>query len=752
MQVIKRDGSKEALNIEKIHKVTEWACDGLQVSQSALEMEANLLFFDNIKTETIHDALIQAAASLNTVDDPDYTFVAARLLLQKLRKESWGSTSYPSLFDYVVKGIEAKRLTPALMGFDLAKLNDAIVPERDLMFTYLGLQTLADRYFIRDDGHNIIELPQHFYMRVAMGLALNEPIHMRDTVAIEFYNVLSTHEFHSSTPTLFNSATLHSQLASCFLNTVADTITNDEGTHRFASIFGTIEECAILSKYAGGVGTDWHRVRDSGSWIKGTDGKSSGIVPYIKVWNDTAVAVNQGGKRQGSFAAYIEPTHPDLLSFIDLKKESGDDRLRAHDIFPALWLNDLFMKRKEARGMWSFFSPHKYPELHELYGEAFEARYIELENKGEYTHQMPALEVWRKILGSLFETGHPWITFKDECNRRNPQRHAGVIHNSNLCTEITLNTSDNETAVCNIGSVNLSKIRDMTHLRKVVRTAMRMLDNVIDLNYYGSDRAKASNMKHRPVGIGMMGYTEYLVRRNIDWESQEHLDEADYLMAHFSYAAIEASADLAAERGSYQSFPGSDWSKGILPIDHASTAAVGLTSAINYGLNFDALREKVKRGMRNSNTMAIAPTATISNIVGTTPTIEPIFKREVVKKNMSGSFTIVDPCLRYGRHELCKEAFDIDPMWLIKSAAVRQKWVDQSQSVNIYVKANVKGKDLDRIYTSAWVYGLKTTYYLRGQSAVIVSAPIAEKPVETVQEESVNNLCSLDNPDCESCQ
>lgn len=1137
MNVTKRDGSTESLNIEKIHKVTEWACNGLAVSQSELEVEAHLLFFPGIKTSQIHDALINAAAGLNSVESQDYTFVAGRLLLQKLYKESWNSISYPTLRAYIEKGVDAKRLDAKLLSFDLEALNAHIDPSRDLQFTYIGLQTLADRYFIRDDNSRIIELPQHFYMRVAMGLAIQES--EGTEWAVKFYDLLSSHAYHSSTPTLFNAGTLHSQLASCFLNTVADTITNEEGTHRFASIYGTIEECAILSKYAGGLGTDWQRVRDSGSWIKGTNGKSTGIVPFLKVYNDTAVAVNQcfapdtlirtssgvapisdirvgdmvlgqrgafrevretmsynqfdamvsvkvkhslseervtaghpffaiqglageqsikrslaqvasgkaaprwveagslkrndyvaqvvpdavvpvqgfteddarlygillgdghvslrseasgayagrvkewgvtgsskdeetlvfvakyldnigvpyyfsqvgsqlsatqlkwshgggavrtnslgqfaeaipclpfgyddlydaagnkriaarfmhlplsqavalvqglveadgcisrgkeisftntsiqliegvryqmlrlgaptsgnkkvrdnlhlgssavttswelrlpaieplakalgvqaltkfnwlridnhvfsrvsavkpmdaipmvhdlkvdgdhsysttsalvhnGGKRQGSFAPYIEPTHPDLYAFIDLKKESGDDHSRAHDIYPALWMSDLFFKRKAARGMWSFFSPNKYPELHELWGDAYERRYEELEAAKAYTHQIPVMDVWKKILNSLFETGHPWITFKDECNRRSPQQHAGVVHSSNLCTEITLNTSDDETAVCNIGSVNMAKIKSMPHLEQVVNVAMRMLDNVIDINYYGSDRARASNLKHRPVGLGLMGYTEFLVSRGIDWESQEHLDAADELMENFSYYAIAASSRLAEERGAYASYEGSLWSQGIFPIDTAKEAGKALTNR-ELSKDWPALRARVKQfGMRNSNTMAIAPTATISNIVGTTATIEPIFQREVTKKNMSGAFIVTDPCLRYGRPELCKEAFEIDPMWLIKAAAVRQKWLDQAQSTNIFVKASVKGKDLDQIYTVAHTLGLKTTYYLRGQSADVkkaeasVGSPIEATPPKDDSLESMDAVfCSIDNPDCESCQ
>lgn len=771
MQVTKRNGTKEPRDINKIHKVTEWSCAGLNVSQSELEMEANLMFFDGMKTSQIHDSLIQSAAGLITVERQDYTFVAARLLLQKLYKESWGSTEYPHLGDYLDLAIAHGKLNTALRSdlFNINALNAAIRQERDLQFAYLGLQTLADRYLTRNTAREIIELPQHMYMRVAMGMALLEDD--PTARAIEFYNVLSLFEFHNSTPTLFNSGTRHSQLASCFLNTVTDSLDADDMTpenyewKRYASIYGTIQECANLSKYAGGIGTDWTPVRHLGCLIKGTDGVSSGIVPYLKVYNDTAVAVNQGGKRQGSFAPYLEPWHPDFPAFCKLKKESGDERQRAHDIYPAAWVNDLLMERKDVPGaVWSFFSPKEYPELHELHGAAFKARYEELEAAGKFVKQVPVMEVWKDVLGMLFETGHPWITFKDECNRRSPQQHVGVVHSSNLCTEITLNTSEDETAVCNIGSINLAahliKLEDGTYvldyakLRKSIRTAMRMLDNTIDLNFYPSERAKRSNMRHRPVGLGLMGYTEMLVALGVDWESQEHLELADKVTEFYSFHAIEASCDLARERGAYETFPGSLWSQGILPIDTAKQEAIDLT-AHKPSMMWDELRNKViVYGMRNSNTMAIAPTATISNIVGTTPTIEPVFARTTVKKNMSGIFLVVDPALRYGRPDLCKEAFFIAPEWVIDACGVRTKWIDQSQSLNIFTPAGTKGRDLDRYYTRAWKIGCKTTYYLRGQSATTKQEMGEKKPeaAPVVQEEPVNNLCSLDDPTCESCQ
>ena len=751
IKVIKRDGSVESFSVEKIHNVANWACEGLEVSQSELETETHLMLFDGITTSNIHQALIKAASTLISVEQPQYTFVAARLLLQTVYKEVSNDTEYPTLRSYIEKGVPIGRINKELLEYDLEALNAVIEKDRDLQFTYLGLQTLVDRYLVREDGDigkkgAIIELPQHLFMRVAMGLSLKEE--NRTASAIRFYNVLSKFEFMASTPTLFNAGTNHSQLSSCYLNTVADSIDFDgdiNEVNRYASIFGTIQECANLSKFAGGIGTDWTRIRSEGDHIKSTNGKSSGIVPYLKVFNDTAIAVNQGGKRNGAFAAYLEPWHPDLYEFIDLKKNSGDERRRAHDIFPALWIPDLMMERIKGNGIWSFFSPGEFPELHELYGDAFKARYEELEAEGKFRRQIPAIEVWRKILTSLFETGHPWITFKDECNRRNPQSHVGVIHNSNLCTEITLNTSDDETAVCNLGSINLIAMMDKSHLRETVRTAIRMLDNVIDINFYPSKRAELSNMRHRPIGLGVMGYTEWLVKEGIDWESERHLEVADDLFEAWSYYAIEASTDLAAEKGAYSSFEGSKWSQGIMPIDTARDK--------RSTMNWDGLANKIKsQGMRNSNVMAIAPTATISNIVGTTPCIEPVFKRQYTKTNLSGSFVVVDPALSYGRPDLCKEAFEIDQDWIIRAAAIRQKWIDQAQSTNLFVKSNVRGSDLAGLYISAWELGLKTTYYLRSQSKELGDSKNEVIKQEIEEPESEGKMCSISNPDCESCQ
>lgn len=728
INVVKRDGSVEPLQVEKIHKVAAWACNGLDVSQSELETETQLMLFDGIKTADIHEALIKAAATLISVEKMDYDFVAARLLLQKVFKETTGgSISYPSIKSYIDAAVAEERLDPRLADpllFNHEALDAAIKPDRDLLFTYLGLQTLVDRYFIREkqivgQEPKILELPQHFWMRVAMGLALDEED--PTVAAFEFYEVLSTLRYISSTPTLFNSGTNHSQMSSCYLNTVEDSIDG---------IFGTIHECANLSKYAGGIGTDWTRVRPAGDVIHGTNGKSSGVVPYLKIFNDTAVAVNQGGKRNGAFAAYLEPWHPDLFDFIELKKNSGDERRRAHDIFPALWMPDLFFKRVKEGGVWSFFSPAEFPELHELHGEAFEHRYEQLERAGLYRSQMPAMEVWKRILTSLFETGHPWITYKDEMNRRNPQDHVGVIHNSNLCTEIALNTSDVETAVCNLGSVNLSRIKSDEELEYVIGVAMRMLDNVIDINFYPSEKARNSNLQHRPVGLGVMGYAEWLAKCGIDFESDEHLDAADTLFERYSYYSIKASMELAKERGAYASFEGSKWSRGVLPVDTAR--GIGRAPSMDW----EWLRQQVmENGMRNCNTMAIAPTATISNIAGTTPTIEPVYKRTYTKSNLSGSFLVVDPTLRYGRPELCKESFEIAPLWVVKAGAIRQKWIDQAQSLNIFVTSEISGRELAEIYMTGWELGLKTTYYLRSQS-VEVAAPV----------------CKILDSGCTSCQ
>jgi ribonucleoside-diphosphate reductase alpha chain len=754
MFVTKRDGSREPLDIAKIQKCVAWACSGLDVSQSELETSVGNMMFDGMTTAEIHRATILAAGGLISLQSPDYTFVAARLLKQQIFKESIGSIHYPPLYLYLADGVAYDKLTPELTDgrFDLDALGNAIRPERDDKFDYLGLQTLADRYFIREepDTGRIMEMPQHFFMRVAMGLALRED--NPTARAIEFYDVLSQHEFMSSTPTLFNSATLHQQMSSCYGNRVGDQIVAEEGEHPYDSIYGAITECALLSKYAGGIGTDWTPVRGKNSHIKGTNGKSSGVVPYLKVYNDTAVAVNQGGKRKGSFAPNLETWHPDVPAFLDLKKNTGDDHERTPDIFPINWIPDLFMERVEQKGVWRFFDPHSYPELHELYGEPFKARYEELEAAGAYVGEMPAVELWRKMLTALFETGNPWLTWKDEMNRRNPQSHVGAIHNTNLCTEIALNNSADETFVCNLGSVNVAEVNPFDNLgrfSRVVKTAMRMLDNVIDINFYPSDRAKTANMRHRPVGLGLMGLTDLMAQKGIDWESDECLDFNDNLLEALAYEAISASCDLARERGPYSTFLGSKWSSGILPIDTARD------QSMSGRFDWDELRHRVVTyGMRNSNTMAIAPTATISNIIGVSPCIEPNFELWHSKKNMGGKFLVIAPSLRHAAPGyVVKTVFEISPERIVRAAARRQKWIDQAQSTNIWIKAGTKGKVLSALYMLAWKEGLKTTYYLRTESVQVAEQPAPEvaAPVVDVMEQEVN-LCSIDNPNCESCQ
>jgi ribonucleoside-diphosphate reductase alpha chain len=755
MKVTKRDGSQEPFDFAKIERLNDFATRGLNVDKALLASQIKLLIYDGMSTREIFKTQIGAAAGLISVENHEFTFVAARYLLADLYKEVTGTSGYDELVTCLIRGDNAKRYDPRLLTtFIIDDLQDAIVPERDYQFDYIGLQNVKDRYLSRSKGQ-IFELPQHFFMRVAMGLALNED--KPTERAIEFYNTLSTFDGMSSTPTLFNAGTRHPQLSSCYLNTVADQISADidAGEHRYASIFGTIEESARLSKFAGGIGTDWTRVRGSGGHIESTNGQSSGYVPYLKVYNNTALAVNQGGKRKGAFASYSEPWHPDFMEYCELKKEFGDDRMRAHDIFPAAWVPDLLMKRKnDPDAMWSFFCPHSHPDLHELYGEAFEARYAELEAQGAYTKQLPAAKVWRHMIECLYETGHPWITFKDECNRRSPQDHDGIVHNSNLCTEITLNTSDTETAVCNLASVNLSRHMkdgriDRDKLWRTVTTLMRMLDNVVDINYYPSDRARTSNLRHRPVGLGMMGETEAKVIAGIRFDSPESVEFSDNVMELISFAAITASLRLAIERGSYPSFEGSKWSKGILPIHTARSQE----SILGMGCWNTLAGEVAKYGMRNSNCMAIAPTATISLIAGTEASIEPIFEISRQEDNIGGSFTVVSPCVKYGRPDLLPTAFEVDQFWVIRCGARRQKWLDQAQSLNIYARRGTKGRDLAAFYDQAWEEGCKTTYYLRNQSDVKVPTALdkAMAAMSLPLEESPK-FCSIDTPDCEACQ
>jgi ribonucleoside-diphosphate reductase alpha chain len=705
-------------------------------------------------------------------------------------------TYYPqALKSFISRGIELELLAPNLAEYDLDRLGDAILPERDLQFSYLGLQTLYDRYFIHSNDIRF-ELPQLFFMRVAMGLATREDD--KNARAIEFYQLLSSFDYMSSTPTLFNSGTLRPQLSSCYLTTVPDDL---------YGIYGAIQDNAMLSKFAGGLGNDWTPVRALGAYIKGTNGKSQGIVPFLKVVNDTAVAVNQGGKRKGAVCAYLETWHMDIEEFVELRKNTGDDRRRTHDMNTANWVPDLFMKRVFEDGDWTLFSPNDVPDLHDLYGTAFEERYNHYEaqaRSGELKlHKtLKAQALWRKMLGMIFETGHPWITFKDPCNIRSPQQHCGVVHSSNLCTEITLNTSKDEIAVCNLGSVNLPQhiengTLNIEKLRKTVTTAIRMLDNVIDINYYSVETSENSNMKHRPIGLGLMGFQDALYKVDVSYASDQAVEFADQTMEAISYFAISASTSLAAERGAYASYEGSLWSQGIFPID--SLAMLVEQRGADYisvnqdsTMDWDALRETVsQQGMRNSNVMAIAPTATIANITGVSQSIEPTYQNLYVKSNLSGEFTVVNPYLvrDLKEHGLWDQvmvndlkyydgsvqaidripadlkakystAFEIEPRWLVDSASRRQKWIDQAQSLNLYIN-NASGKKLDVTYRMAWFSGLKTTYYLRSLAATGTEKStvntgqlnaVSQQSEAPIQPAPVPQACSLDDPDCEACQ
>jgi ribonucleoside-diphosphate reductase alpha chain len=792
------DGSTQPLDTPRLRTVIEEACAGLEsVSADKVYAETVKNLFDGVPLKDVSPTVVMSARGM--IDrEPEYSQVAARLLLDSLRAESLGfigdgapmatfaemAGRYGDYFDnYIRKAAELELLDSELLKYDLEQLGQALKPERDKLFTYLGLQTLYDRYFIHHRDVRF-ELPQAFFMRVAMGLAINEV--QREARAIEFYNLLSSFDFMSSTPTLFNSGTLRPQLSSCYLTTVPDDLDG---------IFSAIKDDAMLSKFAGGLGNDWTRVRAMGSHIKGTNGKSQGVVPFLKVANDTAVAVNQGGKRKGAMCAYLESWHLDIEDFLDLRKNTGEERRRTHDMNTANWIPDLFMKRVAEEGQWTLFSPCEVPELHDLYGAEFETAYVAYEeraDRGEIKNfrRIKAQDLWRKMLGMLFETGHPWITFKDPCNIRSPQSHNGVVHSSNLCTEITLNTSDTEIAVCNLGSVNLPQHVDanglnLEKLEKTINTAMRMLDNVIDYNYYSVPQARTANLRHRPVGLGIMGFQDALYKQHIPYASENAIGFADESMEAVSYYAIQASTRLAEERGSYSSFQGSLWSQGILPID--SVARLGevrgeyLQQDQSSRMNWDSLRQRVTTvGMRNSNTMAIAPTATISNICGISQSIEPIYQNLFVKSNLSGEFTVINPYLvddlkaeglwdevmvndlKYydgsvqsidrvpeNLKSIYATAFEIDSRWLVEAASRRQKWIDQGQSLNLYM-AEPSGKKLDNLYKLAWVRGLKTTYYLRSLGATAVEKSATETPQP--REESEPKVCSILDPDCEACQ
>jgi len=797
-------GARRPLDLDGLRRLLESACEGLQGAADPAPILATTLrdLYDGVPMDEVRKSAILAARAL-IEKDPAYSYVTSRLLLNTIRLEVLGeevgqaamATRYASYFpEFVRRGIDAELLDPALARFDLARIGRALQADRDLKFGYLGLQTLYDRYFLHVRGRRI-ELPQAFFMRVAMGLSLNEKD--REARAIEFYNVLSTFDFMSSTPTLFNSGTQRSQLSSCYLTTVADDLTG---------IYDAIKENALLAKYAGGLGNDWTPVRALGSHIKGTNGKSQGVVPFLKVVNDTAVAVNQGGKRKGAVCSYLETWHLDIEEFLELRKNTGDDRRRTHDMNTANWVPDLFMKRVMENADWTLFSPSDVPELHDKVGKAFEDAYLRYEDKvarGELKlyKRLPAVQLWRKMLSMLFETGHPWITFKDPCNLRSPQQHVGVVHSSNLCTEITLNTSADEIAVCNLGSVNLVAHMapaglDFEKLQRTIRTAMRMLDNVVDINYYAVDKARNSNLRHRPVGLGIMGFQDCLHRLRVPYASPEALEFADRAMEMVAYCAYLASTELAEERGRYSSFQGSLWDRGILPQDSLDLLAAERGGYVELdrssALDWEPLRERIRRhGMRNSNCIAIAPTATIANIVGVSASIEPTYQNLYVKSNLSGEFTVVNEYLvedlkraglwdevmiadlKYFDGNLARvdrapaelralyaTAFEVEPKWLVEAGARRQKWIDQSQSLNIYM-AGASGKRLDETYKLAWIRGLKTTYYLRSMGAThaekstVKAGQLNAVPADgglgaAAAEEP--QFCAIDNPECEACQ
>jgi len=793
-------------NVEEvINAAVEKACAGLEnVDATSLAQEIKGSTYEGISPKDLAESMLMTARTL-VEKEPNYSYVTARLLLNNLENEVSSFLGFErradraamykeALVKTIDKGIEVGFLSEELKTFDLERLGSAIKEERDFQFTYLGLQTLYDRYFITFEETRY-EMPQVFLMRVAMGLAVQEKD--KNDRAEEFYNLLSSFDYMSSTPTLFNSGTNRPQLSSCYLTTVPDDL---------SGIYGAIRDNALLSKWAGGLGNDWTNVRALGSRIKGTNGKSQGIVPFLKVSNDTAVAVNQGGKRKGAFCAYLECWHLDVEEFLDLRKNTGDDRRRTHDMNTANWVPDLFMKRLESDSDWTLFSPSDVPELHDIYGSEFEKRYEEYEKmaaSGELKlyKTIKAKDLWRKMLSMLFETGHPWITFKDPCNIRSPQGHVGTVHSSNLCTEITLNTNEDEIAVCNLGSINLPQhIQDgkinVEQLKNSVKTAIRMLDNVVDINYYPVPQAENSNKKHRPIGLGMMGFQDALYKLGISYNSNEAVEFADRSMELISYFAIEASAELAKERGTYESYEGSLWDQGIFPIDSIELLAEQrgkdfIDQNTDTTLDWEALRAVVKdTGMRNSNVMAIAPTATIANITGVSQSIEPTYQNLYVKSNLSGEFTVVNPYLieelkkeslwddvmlsdlkyyegslsqinRIPEHikEKFKTAFEVEPRFIVESASRRQKWIDQAQSLNLYI-GNVDGKKLDVTYRMAWYKGLKTTYYLRAMGATATEKSTVDRStlnaVETKQEQNVAaqapQACSILDPDCEACQ
>ncbi|ENW99443.1 ribonucleoside-diphosphate reductase, alpha subunit [Acinetobacter modestus] len=823
LQITDARGQLQPLDLNALTATIETASEGLEgIDVQAIVDETVKNLYNGVKESDIATTMMMATRT-RIEQEPNYTYVTARLLRNELVSTGLEFLGLPTdtlendaLETFLKKGIELDLLSADLLDFDLAKLAAAIQPERSNQFTYLGLQTLFDRYFIHSNGVRF-ELPQLFFMRVSMGLSLNEE--NKEERAIEFYNLLSSFDYMASTPTLFNSGTLRPQLSSCYLTTIGDDLYD---------IYGAMRDNAMLSKWAGGLGNDWTPVRALNSYIKGTNGKSQGVVPFLKVANDTAVAVNQGGKRKGAVCAYLETWHLDVEEFLELRKNTGDDRRRTHDMNTANWVPDLFMQRVFEDAEWTLFTPSETPDLHDLTGAEFAERYAHYEAVAKQENMLHkkvrAKDLWRKMLSMLFETGHPWITFKDVCNLRSPQQHVGVVHSSNLCTEITLNTNQDEIAVCNLGSINLVQhvqggVLDREKLARTIKTAVRMLDNVIDINYYAVPQAKNSNMKHRPVGMGIMGFQDALYEMGIAYGSDAAVDFADESMEVISYYAIETSSNLAIERGAYSTFKGSLWDQGILPIDSLEIVAKSRPERMfevdrTQRLDWDSLRTKVQKdGMRNSNVMAIAPTATISNICGVSQSIEPTFQNLYVKSNLSGEFTVINPYLVRALKErglwdtvmvndlkhfegsvqkiaripeelkaIFATAFEVDTRWIVDAASRRQKWIDQAQSLNLYI-AGANGKKLDITYKMAWLRGLKTTYYLRALGATsaekstintgalnavkpaTIEAPIVaaqaveeKKPEAQVEEDGfttaapVPMACSIDNPDCEACQ
>lgn len=823
LQVTDANGQLQPLDLSALQATVIRAAEGLEgIDVQAIIDETVKNLYNGVKESDIATTMMMATRT-RIEQEPNYTYVTARLLRDELVSTGLAFLGLPAdtaennaLEAFLKKGVELDLLSPDLLKFDLEKLAAAIQPERSNQFTYLGLQTLFDRYFIHSNGVRF-ELPQLFFMRVSMGLALNEQD--KEERAIEFYNLLSSFDYMASTPTLFNSGTLRPQLSSCYLTTIGDDLYD---------IYGAMRDNAMLSKWAGGLGNDWTPVRALNSYIKGTNGKSQGVVPFLKVANDTAVAVNQGGKRKGAVCAYLETWHLDIEEFLELRKNTGDDRRRTHDMNTANWVPDLFMQRVFEDGEWTLFTPSETPDLHDLTGAEFAERYAYYESVAKEQNMLHkkvrAKDLWRKMLSMLFETGHPWITFKDVCNLRSPQQHVGVVHSSNLCTEITLNTNQDEIAVCNLGSINLVQhvkggVLDREKLARTVKTAVRMLDNVIDINYYAVPQAKNSNLKHRPVGMGIMGFQDALYEMGMAYGSDEAVNFADESMEVISYYAIQTSSDLAVERGAYSTFKGSLWDQGILPIDSLEIVAKSRPERMfevdrTQRLDWDSLRAKVQKdGMRNSNVMAIAPTATISNICGVSQSIEPTFQNLYVKSNLSGEFTVINPYLVRALKErglwdtvmvndlkhfegsvqkiaripeelkaIFATAFEVEPRWIVDAASRRQKWIDQAQSLNLYI-SGANGKKLDITYKMAWLRGLKTTYYLRAlgatsaekstintgalnavkpatvEAAAPAAAPVVEaKKPEAVEEDGftqaapVPMACSIDNPDCEACQ